>query len=344
MQIYDLIAGAQQGRAIPNLAQTFGITTEEADAVVRSALPALAQSLERTTLSRGGLADLVKALGDGHHAQILERPDVFTNPRVQQDGQGILGHILGSDSRTRGLALQTARATGLSDSIIEMILPILAQMLMGALSKWLGGGGLGDIMNKIPGGGGMPSPMPQQGGGPSPGGGYGRGFELPPASDAPQGGFPMPPMPGGHDRMGRGGTMEETLPRGNQQPGGGGFGRGFELPQPGQQSGQQSGPQPGGSTGFPFPMPQMPGGGGQGAGLPMPQPQPGGAANPYGDLSDILRRGSGGSAVRGSVRDMLGNALGFQSKGIVSWIIRAVIMRFGWSILKRVLGRAFTGR
>ncbi len=310
MRIYDVIAGAQNGAAIGNLARTFGLTEEQVAAVMDAALPALVNGIERNTLSRGGLADIVKALGAGHHEQILERPDVYTDPRVQQDGRSILGHILGSESHARGVAVQAAKATGVSESIIEMLLPILAQMLMGALSKWLKGG-LGDITSRLPGGPsreptgnqGQTFPMPPlpqsrrfpEAGEPRQPGGMGPGLDLPRA-DMPTGGYPMPPIPGGQ--------VPESWPR---------------------QQGSPDNP----SSGFP---------------LPLPQEQP--ANNPYGDLSDILRRGGnvGGGNLGGTIRDMLGGALGFKNKGVISWLIRLLVMRFGWSILKRVLGRAFAGR
>ena len=44
------------------------------------------------------------------------------------------------------------------------------------------------------------------------------------------------------------------------------------------------------------------------------------------------------------VRSVLGSVLGFQSRGIMSWIVRMVVMRWGWSLLRTVLRRAFTGR
>ncbi len=78
--------------------------------------------------------------------------------------------------------------------------------------------------------------------------------------------------------------------------------------------------------------------------------QPGGRApSRYDDLSDVLRKqrrrlpNSGGSLGR-SLRDILGTGLGNRSSGIVGWIIRFIIARFGWRIMKWMFSRMFTRR
>lgn len=424
MKLYEIISGAQGGQAIDNLARAANVEPEQMDGVFRTVLPAFSNAIERNTLSRGGLADLVKALGDGHHEVILDNPQAMADPRVVQDGNEILGYVLGSKDRSRGVAMQAAQASGLSEGLIRMLLPYIAQMVMGAIAKWAKGG-LGDVVQKIPGGGGgggLPFPMPQGSprsdggggyeiprGGTGGGGGGGGGFELP-RGELPQGGYPMPPIPGGpggggrqqpprqdddgNDRgqhQGGGGGFQIPWPRnddrGQQQ--GGGAGVPFPFPSP-QSGGQQRGdggfqiPWPrqrdreperrgGGSTGgfelphgeLPdggYPMPPIPGGtGGRGgstgsfpapqgggmgggSGSPLPLPGGGGGNNPYGDLSDILRRGGqiGGAPSGGLVRNILGSLLGFRG-GLMSWLFRLIVMRFGWGLLKRFLGRALTG-
>jgi hypothetical protein len=83
----------------------------------------------------------------------------------------------------------------------------------------------------------------------------------------------------------------------------------------------------------------------------------------YDDLSDVIRRGgvripggggggSGGGAgipnTGGSldkvIRDILGGAFGFQNKGILSWVIQYVVMRYGWQIVQFVLRRLMGAR
>ena len=369
MKLYEIIAEAQGGQAIDNLARAANVEPEQMDDVFRTVLPAFSNAIERNTLSRGGLADLVKALGDGHHEVILDNPQTMADPRVVQDGNEILGYILGSKDKSRGVAMQAAQASGLSEGLVKMLLPFIAQMVMGAIAKWAKGG-LGDVIGKLPGGGGqgggLPFPMPQgspRGGGEYevPRGGSGRGgFELPQQGELPKGGYPMPPIPGGSSSggglggSGGGGWGQGQDNSGNDRQGGGfqipwprqrqneperrGGGGGFELPRPDMPKGGYPMPPIPGSTGS-FPAPQDSAGPN-----PLPLPGNGGGNNPYGDLSDILRRGGqiGGAPSGGLVRNILGSLLGFRG-GFMSWLIRIIVMRFGWGLLKRFLGRALTG-
>jgi hypothetical protein len=348
MQILDQLRQAQGGAALARLGAAHGLSADEMDTVVAAVLPEFSVQLERNTLSRGGLADLINALGQGHHEAVLDDPAIMARPQTHADGVAILDHVLGSKDRSRALAARAEASTGISASIIKMLLPIIASMVMGGISKSVKGG-LGDVLGRI--------------GGAAPGG----GSSMPPLPRTPRsqpaepdgGGFPWP-SPG----------AEPT----NPMPQGGGSGRwGNTGGNPGDVRMNQGGglEMPGG---LPRDQPAPSGdwmGGGTRRGNPAPNgPVP--ADNPYGDLADILRRGigipkaGGQSAPRNPVPDgaevglpqtrigggmlwqivrgVLGSALGFQGKGIVSWLIRMVVMRWGWGLLKTVLGRGVLGR
>jgi hypothetical protein len=362
MQVIDTIRAAQGGAAIDHLARAFNIEPEQADAIVEAVLPQLAQALERNTLSRGGLADLVQALGQGHHEGYLDNPRALSDPSTISDGNAILGHILGDRDRSRGVAAQASRIAGVPEGLIKMLLPILATWLMGALSKQVKGG-FGDILGRMgggaesPGGGDMGMPrMPEMPGGgaglpmPDMGGGGGGGWSIP-RSGGDRSGWPQ----------GHGGGL--NLPGGSGS-GGSGSGGGMGLPMPDMRGGAGL-PMPDMRGGAGLPMPDMGGGesGGRGgrSGSPLPLPGdsmpnfPGRGNNPYGDLSDILRRGgqiqlpggggsAGGGVLWSIVRNILGGALGFGSGGVMSWLFRMIFVRFGWGLLKTILGRALLGR
>lgn len=372
MQAYDLVEQAQSGHAMANLADTFGIGEDEARAATRAIVTELSLAIERNTLSWGGLADLVTAIGQGHHEQILDAPETWRDPRVTADGRAIVAHILGSDSKSRVLAARAARASGLGEGLIQMLLPIIAQLLMGALSKYAKGG-FGDILSRLPIPGGSPRQPPQTRPDFDTGGRMGErgGFDLPQVELPSGGGFPMPPMPddptggprsSGNGPSGRGGDQmpwPERNPTPNRDPegdadgnrrwgreaprSGRGGGGGFDLPQADLPTG----------GGYPMPpMPPSPDGGmpssnrSQGR-LPFPLPGPSQTNNPYGDLSDILRRGGrvptsdgGSGGLWGVVRGVLGSALGFGQRGWIGWIVQLIVVRWGWQILRRlVFGR-----
>lgn len=298
MDLIDFVRSAQGGRAVANMARTFNIAPEQADAVIQAVIPELSRRIERNTLSRGGLADLVNALGSGTHTRTLAKPDMFGNPAVEADGNAILGHILGTKDVSRKVAHQAAQTSGMGEGLIKMLLPYIAQMLMAALAN-KAQGGLGDILSKIPG---MPGSTPSADQPQRP---------RPARSDTP---IPMPDMqPADTGQAGR-----WPIDNSGSQSGGG-----FENQQP-------------------LPMP---------AGLP---PESGSRTqNPYGDLSDILRGGGpkagatvgGGGSLWTVIRNVIGGALGFSTGGgVMGWIFRMVILRYGWSIVRTIFGRLFMRR
>lgn len=281
----NIVAEVLGGAGTANLARSVGASPEQIELALEVIVPRLSQALERNTLSRGGLADLVEAIGDGRHEAYLKRPELLGSDTMRADGDAILGHILGSKDSSRSLASRAAATSGIGEGIIRQLLPIIAALLMGGLAKATKGG-LGDILSKIPG---------------LPGGGSGMPSEAPRPSTVP-GGSEMPRMP-------------QPMPRSPQPAPGGGI--------------------DGGDSPLPIPGNDIPGVG---------RRQP----NPYEDLSDVIRRGGtsmpGGGSLGGIVRDILGSVLGFQSKGFLGWLVRLIVMRWGWGLLQSILRRLLMGR
>jgi hypothetical protein len=293
MDLIDIVRQAQGGNAIANMARTFNLSPQQAEAAIKAVLPELARGIERNTLNRGGVADLIEMLGDNRHGTNLQNPDMFGNRQVQAQGNDLLGAILGTKDASRAAAQRASLSSGLGEGMIKMLLPYIAQMLMGALAGKTQGG-LGDILSKIPGLPGAPSGQGNISGNRG-------GLSFPQTRNTPQ--QPVPPS-------GSGGGFGNN-PFGGGQNSTGGFGNQAPLPLP---------------TGLP------------------PEGSSNGGTNPYGDLSDIIRGGRapapmGGGSLTNVIRDMLGGALGYSTKGgVMGWIFRAIVMRYGWSILRSVLG------
>ena len=163
MPIAEYLTGPQAKGAITAMSKAEGLDADQVQAAIAAVTPLLVQGIERNTLSRGGLADLVSAMGDGHHEAYLQHPELIGSPAMIADGNNILGHILGGPEQSRRLASRAAATSGLSEGLLKQLLPIIAAILMGALSKQTKGG-LGDILSKLPGGlPGSGTPVPRGG-------------------------------------------------------------------------------------------------------------------------------------------------------------------------------------
>jgi hypothetical protein len=153
-------AAGYENDPLEKLAQSYGISTEQAEAIVATVVPALTDRIERNTLSRGGVADLVGELLKPSHNMALADP---LSPGVANAGIGALDTIFGSKATSRNVAAQAAYASGVSQAIIQKLLPVIASMVIAALSKG-SQGGLGEILKKLPdltGGGRGGDPTPQ---------------------------------------------------------------------------------------------------------------------------------------------------------------------------------------
>lgn len=353
--IIDSLRAAQGGAAITNLGARAGLDAEQTEAVLTVVVPQLAKGFERNMLDRRGMAQLLDAMATGDHARYADDAATWASGGAQADGERILGHLLGSKTGSRQLAAYAQQETGIPAEAVKQLLPGLAALFMGAVAKQgssalqaiPGGlGGLEDILRRLPQAGGAGGGidlndilrrLPQGGGasGGSAGGGLGDIFgeilrRLPQgggsaggsAGGSPGGGYGIPPLPGG---------------RPGGQPAGGasqGNGGGFQIPGFPEVRGDAPSPdgRPSGGTPLPLPGDSGPGSGGGWRGN-----------NPYGDVGDIVRGGgTGGGLLAGILRSIFGSIIGrgaapaSRGGGWMSWLIKLLVMRYGWRIVTSI--------
>jgi hypothetical protein len=116
-----------------------GPNQEQALSAVSNLLPALGQGLARNASSPGGLEGLLGALAGGGHSRYVEDPSTLSQDETVRDGNSILGHILGSKDVSRQVAQQAAPSTGIGADVLKKMLPVVAAMAMGTLSRQVGG-------------------------------------------------------------------------------------------------------------------------------------------------------------------------------------------------------------
>ena len=135
MNIMNAILGAQDGQAVGALSQQFGLSQDQTVSALGALLPALAGGLQRNVSSQGGLEQLMSALTSGQHGRYLDEAGRLGSADTVNDGNAILGHILGSRDVSRAVATNAASATGIGPDVLKRMLPVVATLAMGALAK-----------------------------------------------------------------------------------------------------------------------------------------------------------------------------------------------------------------
>ena len=135
MNILDAIVNAQDGAAVQQLGSQVGLGPDQATAALSALMPALAGGFQRNIQSQGGLESLMAALSSGNHGRYIDNPTSLADPSAVTDGNGILGHLLGSKDASREVASRAAAQTGLSDDVLKRMLPLAATLMMAAFSK-----------------------------------------------------------------------------------------------------------------------------------------------------------------------------------------------------------------
>lgn len=153
MNILEAVMQAQGGNLVGELAKNFNLDPGTAQGAIQHMLPALSKGIKNNVQKEGGLESLLGALTKGGHEKYVENPSLLGSADTVNDGNKILGHILGSKDVSRNVAGHAAKQTGIDPGILKKMLPVLATVMMGSLSKKTqnagllpgagGGGGLG---------------------------------------------------------------------------------------------------------------------------------------------------------------------------------------------------------
>jgi len=139
--------------AIDELQKNFNLSEKETRVAVEELIPALSRGLQKNTESGPGMDDLLEALRTGKHREYMEKPGTLSAPATTKDGNDILGHIFGDKKVSREVANRVSKKSGLSSTLLKKMLPVVASLVMGALSKKVLGSGSAVSNNRSSSGG-----------------------------------------------------------------------------------------------------------------------------------------------------------------------------------------------
>jgi hypothetical protein len=151
--LFEMMTQAQGGNAMQNMARQFGLAPEQAQSAVESLLPALSMGMQQQSQSVDGLQNLMQMFGGGQHAAAFDADGDGIPDNAVEQGNDVLGQLFGSKDMSRAVAAQASAMSGVSDSILRQMLPVIASMVMGGMFKGATNNGLGGLMGQAMQGG-----------------------------------------------------------------------------------------------------------------------------------------------------------------------------------------------
>jgi hypothetical protein len=153
MNLFEMMMQAQGGNAMGNMAKQFGLAPEQAQSAVESLLPAFSMGLQKQAESVDGLQNIMQMFGGGQFAGFHDADGDGIPDDAANQGNDVLGALFGNKDMSRAVAAQASAMSGVSDTILKQMMPVIASMLMGGLFKGAMGGGLGGLMGQAMQGG-----------------------------------------------------------------------------------------------------------------------------------------------------------------------------------------------
>lgn len=153
--LLDALVSANDGAVVRQIAGSLGLPDEAVVNAARQMLPALAGGIQRNLGQDGGTDSLMRALQSGEHERYLQDPQLLAQPASVDDGNAILGHILGDKDVSRNVAGFASQQTGIDAALLQKMLPMLATAAMGILAAKTAQTGTPGINPDAPSGGSL---------------------------------------------------------------------------------------------------------------------------------------------------------------------------------------------
>ena len=144
----EILQNAQNGKAVDNLAQQFGISPDQAQAAIHALIPAISTGLLQKTTA-GGLGGIISALGDADHQAAFSSPEAAQSDDTVQKGKDVVSDLFGSSHITQQIAQQASAVTGLRPDLLVQMLPVIVSIALGGLAKSAQNQGLSGMLGQL---------------------------------------------------------------------------------------------------------------------------------------------------------------------------------------------------
>ena len=118
------------------IAKQVGIDIGDANSIIGKLAPILMGGAKANLNSDRDSGKLIKKIESDNYANMFNKPEEHINKgNFKEMGNDILAELTGSKENSREIAQHVEKETGVSSSIIKSVLPMLAPMIIGALTN-----------------------------------------------------------------------------------------------------------------------------------------------------------------------------------------------------------------
>ncbi|MFO1123927.1 MAG: DUF937 domain-containing protein [Methylocystis sp.] len=161
----EILQSAQGGQLVANLAQRFGLTTEQMDDAIRALAPALEVGLSNAAEEPELFQRLLSDIASPARAAAFDDPGAAHDIDAVAQSRQLLDDLFGSPAAAGQVVQVAARESGLRPDILSQLLPVLASVLIGGLFKNMSNSGLGGVLGQLVNSGALGSILEQMLGG-----------------------------------------------------------------------------------------------------------------------------------------------------------------------------------
>lgn len=133
MSLLEMLQQHLDPNAIAQISQRLGTDPGATANAVDSAVPLLLAALGHKSADPASAGALATAVTRDHDGSLLDNLPLFLKGGQTADGEGVLRHVLGD--RTAPVTAGISQASGLDQSKVARLLPLLAPVVMAALGR-----------------------------------------------------------------------------------------------------------------------------------------------------------------------------------------------------------------
>jgi len=127
MNLLNTLLSGQNGNIVNQLTEQFGLDNNQVEAAMKQMVPALSGGIKKQAQNPQAAQNIMQRI------QNTQAPANFGTQEITAQGNEILGQVFGNKDISRQVTGRAAQQTGIDQSVLKQMLPVLATTVMGNL-------------------------------------------------------------------------------------------------------------------------------------------------------------------------------------------------------------------